>query len=98
MNDLNTLEPEEVVSKYMYTESKVRYTLMFLLVVTTGKRGDAVKDLKLDEMMGAKKAKNGLMGAFSKEHKTALYYGPALVTFYTEELYLATVGYITAFR
>ena len=46
------------MSKYMYTESKVRYTLMFLLVVTTGKRGDAVKNLKIGEIMGAKKAKN----------------------------------------
>ena len=92
------MEPEELTKKYKYTEVKVRHTLMFLLVATTGKRGDAIKNLKIEEIMGAKKTKNGLMVAASKEHKTAPTYGPALITFHTEELYLACMGYITAFR
>ena len=98
LNDLNTLELEELIKKYKYTEAKVRHTLMFLLVVTSGKQGDALKNLKIGEIMGAKKTKNGLMVATSKEQKTAPPYGPALITFHTEEPYLACVGFITAFR
>ena len=98
LNDLNVMTPEAIRRKYKFTEAKVRYTLMYLLIMTTGKRPDAIANLKIEEIMAAKTAKNGLMVALCHNHKTFETYGAAHVVFYTEQLYLACVGYYGAFR
>ena len=98
VNDLNVMTPEEIRKKYKYREAKLRYKLMFLLVLTTGKRGDVIMNLLIKKLQAAKKAANGLMVASVHNHKTFATYGAALLTFYTEEMYLACVGYCGAFR
>ena len=84
--------------KMKYTESELRYCLMGQLVASTGKRSDAIANMKVGALQRAKVTPNGCWVVTVKEHKTFVAYGPSLVTFMTELLFQATTGYMHAYR
>ena len=97
LNDLaNYKEEEELKNKYY--ESELRYCLMGQLVASTGKRSDAIANMKVGALQRGKRTANGCWVVTVKEHKTFVDYGPSLVTFGTELLYQAAMAYMYVYR
>ena len=97
LSNLSEKTPEEI--REIYSEAEVRYCLMGQLLVTTGKRSDAVAHLTVGGICSkGQKTDNGCWVVPVREHKTFTTYGSSLVTFETEELYNASLGYMHAFR
>lgn len=71
--DLLDLTDEELLEKYEYSETSLRYCLMVVMVATSGKRSDACCNLTIKELACAKKA-NGLFTCLVRKHKVCNYF------------------------
>ena len=92
------LPREELLERYGRRENDVRYCLMVFILITTGKRSDAIANLKVNELLKAKKSKTGYYVAKSRTHKTFKTAGASSVTFYRESAFLASCGYAELYR
>jgi DNA gyrase/topoisomerase IV subunit B len=96
LTDLANYDEEEL--KIKYNESELRYCLMGQLVASTGKRSDAIANMKVGALQRGKLMPNGCWVVTVKEHKTFVSYGPSLVTFETTLLFQAAMVYMHAYR